>query len=219
MENFKISNNKQEVPLEFYTNKFRQLDPQEVVGRTGVCFDDVQGRFVLEVLGFKISAYWPEFKLVPDDRALCPKVLYDFQMQVMVMRFLIESVVVPPSGSFLAYRELPWGELYDANFQGRCLKRLAYSFGYKLEDFINAAQKLGGVRLGLGDASFDLLFLGGVVCRLVLWAADDEFPPSAQFLFSDNAQLAFNAEDLSVVGDIVISSLKGAQDRRTVPLS
>jgi hypothetical protein len=37
---------------------------------------------------------------------------------------------------------------------------------------------------------------------------DDEFPPSAQFLFSDNTPAAFNAEDLAAVGDVIIGTLK-----------
>jgi len=86
--------------------------------------------------------------------------------------------------------------------------RFAYGFGYKPGAFEKAAEKLGGGKLELGDKSFDLPFLGGVVCRFILWTPDDEFPPSAQILFSDNAQFAFNAEDLAGVGDVVIGALK-----------
>jgi hypothetical protein len=76
--------------------------------------------------------------------------------------------------------------------------------------FNRAAERLGGSLNKAGDASYDLMFMGGVICRLILWAPDEEFPPSAQFLFSDNTPAAFNAEDLAVVGDIVITALKEA---------
>jgi hypothetical protein len=49
--------------------------------------------------------------------------------------------------------------------------------------------------------------MGGVVCRLIVWSPDEEFPPSAQFLFSDNTPAAFNAADLAAVGDVVIEAL------------
>ncbi|MBR4755026.1 MAG: DUF3786 domain-containing protein, partial [Lachnospiraceae bacterium] len=42
----------------------------------------------------------------------------------------------------------------------------------------------------------------------ILWAADDEFPPSSQILFSDNFEYAFKAEDMAVVGDISIGAMK-----------
>ena len=35
-----------------------------------------------------------------------------------------------------------------------------------------------------------------------------EFPPNAQILFSDNFRYAFTAEDLAVVGDIVLGRMK-----------
>ena len=40
-------------------------------------------------------------------------------------------------------------------------------------------------------------------------AVDDEFPPSAQILFSDNFPAAFTqGEDMAVVGDVTIDMLK-----------
>jgi len=197
-----------DAPLEHYRDKFRGLDPECAEKRTGLAFDAGNGRFKLDLLGRAIYADWPEFRLTPADAARCPKTLLDFQMQVLVLRFLIAGAGEPPGGGFKAYRELPWGELYDANFRGRCIKRFAYGFGYKTNRFEKAAELLGGIRLDLGDISYDIPFFGGVVCRMILWAPDDEFPPSAQILFSDNTPLAFNAEDLAVVGDVIISALK-----------
>jgi len=129
-------------------------------------------------------------------------------MQVLVMRVLYLGVAAPSTGKFKAYRELPWGDVYDPNFNGRCIKRFAFGFGFKPEAFINAAEKLGGIRLELGDVSYDFKFLGDITCRFILWKPDEEFPPSAQILFSDNAPLMYNAEDLAAVGDVIIGALK-----------
>jgi len=203
-----MNNQMQDAPLEYYRERIRELDPEEASKRTGITFDPENGRFTLEVLGHTIFAKWPEFKLEPSDEKSCPKILYGFSMHILTMRFLIEGAAAPASGEFKAYRDLPWGELYDKNFQGRCIKRFAYGFGFSPEKFEKAAEALGGVRLEMGDISFDLPFFGGVICRLILWTPDDEFPPSAQFLFSDNTPVAFNAEDLAAVGDVVIGALK-----------
>lgn len=201
-------NQQRDAPLEYYRAKYRAIDPEETEKRSFAHYDSENGRFVLNALGFTIYAGWPEFILTPADPERCPKELYGFAMQILVIRFLTEGAYAPPQGKFKAYRELPWGEVYDANFQGRAIKRLAYNFGTRPEAFEKAAVLLGGVKTGLGDASYDLPFIGGVICRLILWAPEDEFPPSAQFLFSDNTPAAFNAEDLAAVGDVVISSLK-----------
>jgi len=192
----------------YYLPRYSELDPAEASQRTGLVFDTQAGRFHADLLGHTIYAQWPDFKLIPADPAGCPKTLYNFQTQILLIRFLLEGTHMQANGSFMAYRELPWGELYNSNFQGRCIKRFAYGFGYKPEAFKKAAERLGGVKADLKDIAYDMSFIGGITCRLILWMPDDEFPPSAQILFSDNTQFAFNAEDLAVVGDIIISALK-----------
>ena len=44
--------------------------------------------------------------------------------------------------------------------------------------------------------------------QLILWEGDEEFPPSSQILFSDNFPVSFQAEDMAVMGDVIIGSLK-----------
>ena len=200
------------VPLEHYKAKYREIDPAEAARRVCLAFDPGLGRFELSIFGHTVFAKWPEYKLVAADGESCPKTLVGFCAEIVAARYIIEGMHMSPRGEFKAYRELPWGEVYDANFQGRCIKRLAYSFGNRLDKFEKAAEALGGKRLDYGDASFDLPFLGGIACRLILWGPDEEFPPSAQFLFSDNTPFAFNAEDLAAVGDVVIGTLKEVAD-------
>ena len=197
-----------EISFEYHLEEYRKVDPCEASTRTSIEFDSENSRFTLYTLGHKLYANWPEFKLIPDDPENCPKTLYAFQMQVLAMRVLYLGVSAPTSGNFKAYRELPWGDLYDINFNGRCIKRLAYGFGFKLEAFEKAAKQLDGKKLDLGDTSFDFPFLGDISCRFILWKPDEEFPPSAQILFSDNSPLMYNAEDLAAVGDVIISTLK-----------
>ena len=197
-----------EISFEHHLAKYSELDPLEAAVRSGLAFDAEQSRFTLDLLDHRLYAEWPEFKLMPAAHENCPKALCDFLMQILAMRVLYLGVAVPTSGGFKAYRDLPWGDVYDTNFNGRCIKRFAYGFGYKPDAFVKAAGLLGGSKVDLGDAAHDFSFLGGVTCRFILWAPDDEFPPSAQILFSDNAQFMYDAEDLAAVGDVVISALK-----------
>jgi len=198
----------QEASLDYYIPRFRELNPSEAAERTNLAFDHESSRFILNALGHVLYAEWPEFKLIPADSESCPEPLYSFPAQVLTMRILLTGVYAPSGGSFKAYRELPWGELYDKNFSGRCIKRFAYGFGFKLDKFVKAAEKLGGEKLTLGDAAFDFPFFGGITSRFILWVPDDEFPPSAQILFTDNSVVMYNAEDLAVVGDVIITSLR-----------
>ena len=202
-----------DISYDMHLSKYNEIDPVEATARTGLEFETKQSRFKLETLGYTLYARWPEFKLIPADASTCPKTLIDFQMQILAMRVLYTGVYASPTGVFKAYREMPWGELYDTNFNGRCIKRFAFGFGFKPDVFIKAAEALSGKKLdpkdaSSGDIAFDFPFLGGIISRFILWKPDEEFPPSAQILFSDNSTLMYNAEDLAAIGDIIISALK-----------
>ena len=50
----------------------------------------------------------------------------------------------------------------------------------------------------------------GLNVQIILWGPDEEFPPSAQMLFSDNFPFSFSAEGVAGLGDILISAVKKA---------
>ena len=129
--------------------------------------------------------------------------------KIFMVRYLSEKAKAPSSGKFLTYREVPWGEVYFKQFQGRCLFRLAFGFGGKLDAFREIMERVGAQAISSGDVGYELEFMKGLFVRLILWAGDDEFPPSAQILFSDNFPAAFTqGEDMAVVGDVTIDMLK-----------
>ena len=46
--------------------------------------------------------------------------------------------------------------------------------------------------------------------QILVWEGDEEFPPNAQVLYSENFAEGFAAEDRVVAGDILISVIKAA---------
>ena len=205
MEN--IRDNKSEMPLRHYKALFTELDPAEVSARTGLDFNG--GYFVIDILGHTLHAKWPEFELVPSSGG-CPKALTSPNFGILIMRYLIRGKRAAWQGGFMSYRELPWGEVYDSNFNGRCRLRLAYGFGNNLEVFVKAAEKLGGAAFAKkpGSVAVDLPLTGGITVRMILHEGDEEFSPAAQILFSDNVSSAWDAEDLAGMGEEIISALK-----------
>ena len=67
---------------------------------------------------------------------------------------------------------------------------------------------MGAIRPPHGDAGYQFDFLGGYRMQIMVYAGDDEFPPSAQVLYSDNFESGFAAEDRVVAGDLLITSIK-----------
>ncbi len=129
--------------------------------------------------------------------------------RILLGRLLLEGTAVPSSGKLLAYSELPWGSVYQAQFNARCIRRLAATYGNSLSRFAAACETLGGEKTAGADAAYTLAFLPGLALRLSLWEGDEEFPATAQILFSDSFAAAFTAEDLAVVGDVTLNALAG----------
>ena len=198
-----MRNQKEEAPLAIYLERFAKLDPEAAAARCGARFDGAG--FDLTLLGTPLRVTWPEGLIEAPESA--PRAACANYTRILLLRFLCEGVLAPGTGRFLAYRELPWGAVYDANFSGRCSKRLAGTFAGDLAGFRRACLALGGRERTLPDASFDLVFLDGLTVRVALRDGDDEFPPTAQFLFSDNFVTAFTAEDAAVIGETVIKFL------------
>ncbi len=202
-----IPNNKTGRPLEHYMAEYRALDPNEAALRCGVSFDG--SRFALTLFGHSVFAAWPEFSLTAEESECCPKALLSDYAMILTLRYLLSGRDTGPSDTFMSYREFPWGTVYEQQFTGRCIKRLAFSFGTRLNEFNTAASRLGGIAVPTrADAAWELTILGNAKMRMLLYEPDEEFPPSSQILFSKNCADAFTAEDLAVAGDIVINALK-----------
>lgn len=202
---------KERLPFEHYMKIYRELDPEDISRRTGIPFDKERHTFTLRLMGVTYRISHPGYEVSHDggDEIGWFPLEHKPNARILVLRFLTEGAYAPAGGKFLTYREIPWGEVYFKQFQGRCIFRLAYGFGNKLEQFAAIMEKIGGTKLDFGDVSYSFEFMNGLQLQMILWAGDDEFPPSAQILFADNFPVAFiQGEDMAVVGDVAIDMLK-----------
>lgn len=202
--------NKERVPFEHYLAEFQKMNPAEASARTGIPWHEETQEFEIRMMQKSFLVKWPECtvrKMEETDDSY--GAMEDgIPPKIMVIRYLTRGVASVGSGKFLTYREIPHGEVYFRQFQGRCMMRLAYGYGSKLSVFEKQMEKMGARKLELGDISYEFEFLNGHFVRFILWEGDEEFPPSSQILFSDNFPLSFEAEDLAVVGDVSIGALK-----------
>ena len=197
-----IENHKEEVPFAHYEELFRALDPNDAVQRLGVKWDGKE--FYVNLLGREFGVSHPDYSL----RALDDGVLPPLPTQTFLLRYLLESKTVRWSGQWKTFREMPWGEMYIKPYTGRVLTRAAFTFGTRVAAFKAACEKMGAAPLNHGDAGYQFDLIGGYRMQILVWEGDDEFPPNAQVLYSDNFAEGFAAEDRVVAGDILISMIK-----------
>ena len=197
-----IENHKEEVPFSHYEELFRSLDPQEAVERTGVQWDGKE--FYINLIGREYAISHPTYEIRAVDGGQLPPL----PAQTFLLRYLLESKKVAWTGEWKTFREMPWGEMYIKPYTGRVLTRAAFTFGTRLAAFRQAAEKMDAAPVPHGDAGWEFPLIGDYRMRILVWEGDDEFPPNAQVLYSDNFALGFAAEDRVVAGDILISTVK-----------
>ena len=195
-----ITNNKEEVPFSYYAELYGKADKAEIAGRLGLPAEN--GVFSVTLMGKTYTV--TETAEITDGEGKAPAL----PMQTFLLRYLLEGKNIPALGNWKTFREMPWGELYIKPYTGRVLTRAAFTFGTRVEAFHTAAEKMGAAPVNHGDAGFEFSLVGDYRIRLLVWAGDDEFPPSAQVLYSDNFEEGFAPEDRVVAGDILITAIK-----------
>ena len=198
-----IENHKEEVPFAYYEEKFRTLDPEDVTKRlSDVAWDGEN--FSVKLLGREFAISHPCYTIAAKDGGAVPPL----PTQTFLLRYLLECKDVAWSGQWKTFREMPWGEMYIKPYTGRVLTRAAFTFGTRLDAFRAAAEKMGAMPLTHGDAGYQFELVSGYRMQILAWAGDEEFPPNAQVIYSDNFAEGFAAEDRVVAGDILISTIK-----------
>ena len=200
-----IENHKEEVPFSYYEEKFRELNPEAAVARLPEVSWNGQV-FTVTLLGRQYAISHSEYEIHPLDGGAVPPL----PVQTFLLRYLLESKAVAWAGQWKTFREMPWGEMYIKPYTGRVLTRAAFTFGTRVEAFRAACEKLGAMPLNHGDAGYQFSFVGDYAMQILVWEGDEEFPPSAQVIYSDNFAEGFAAEDRVVAGDILISTIKAS---------
>ena len=197
-----IENHKEEVPFAHYEQQFKTLNPEEAAARTGAKWDGKE--FYVNLLGREFAISHPDYAIRAVDEGKLPPL----PTQTFLLRWLLEGKAVAWTGEWKTFREMPWGEMYNTPYTGRVLTRAAFTFGTRVAAFQAAAEKMGAQAVAHGDAGYEFTLTGSYRMRILVWEGDDEFPPSAQVLYSDNFAAGFAAEDRVVAGDILITTIK-----------
>ena len=204
-----VANNKTENPIRIYQEKFRCMDPEMAAVRCGCRYED--GSFTLRLMNRTVLLSFPDMEAAYEDGAKTSDYI-----RILMARYVMEGTAAQSSGRMLSFPEMPWGAVYEKAFRGRCLNRMAGTYGHDLARFAKAMESIGakeardesGRFFGGADCAYDIDFMPGLTVRALLWKADEEFPAAAQILFSDNFALAFSAEDMAVTGDVFLNAMR-----------
>lgn len=202
--------NMERKPYEYYLEKYQQANPFRIGTRLGIIYNAAKQEFTLMFMGSLYYITHPGFLIRHESREPEMKSYYpleeDIYAKILVLRYLLNASVFSHNGDFRSYRELPSGDLYSHQFQGRCILRLNRKYGDRLGKFKEIMDFMGAEPVHLGDVGYELELFEELYLRFLFWEGDEEFPTSSQILFSSNFPAAFGTYDLAEVGEICINT-------------
>jgi hypothetical protein len=127
--------------------------------------------------------------------------------EVTLLYYLTHADGTTPANRWVSFHDLPNGMFYAQAFQGYSGNRLARSFVNSVDDFVRAAQQVGGERVEGGDAMFSFRPLPRITLAAQYWGGDDEFAARAFILFDASACHYLTTDGLAVLGSQLVSKL------------
>lgn len=130
-------------------------------------------------------------------------------IQALLLTYLDSADGTPPSGRWIAYRELPDGMFYANAFRGYAENRLVRDLSAVggLESFRRAAMQLDGKAIDIGDAGYAFQVLPRIHLAATYWDGDEDFDAQASILFEDSAIHYMSTDGLAVLGTHLVNAI------------
>lgn len=163
-----------DVSQEFW-NDLRAGDPQEIVERCGVGYEN--GVYRLPYLDRNLEVD-PGLKQVRP--AGGPQMDPELQVCLTALLYLLH---INPAllGPRISPLELPGGAAFFRGPHRIPYGALEERFGRDLAGFVEAGKKLGGKVRRAGDAGIGLTVFPGLAVEVILWRAEEELPAQVSF--------------------------------------
>lgn len=130
-------------------------------------------------------------------------------IELLLMHYLMHADGTAESGRWIGYRQLPGAKLFEQRFANLVLQPMIDLFDNNADSFREAAEALGGRMIDdKGDAAYRFAALPRLPVLCIFNAGEENIPTSINLLFDESAPHYLPTEDLSIIGGVMISSMK-----------
>lgn len=212
------------MPLNNYVLAYREVckdlaaekEPRVVAAKSGCRFDAGGSFFEVPFLGRYYHVAYPSGEVTPAgpvpgaEPPAAPSGDHLLTVSILLVHYLTRATGLPVAGEWIAFRELPGGEIYNTPFTNRTIRPMVGIFGRQPAKLVEAFLKLGGRQEKMGHASGSIDAFPMVPVCCVVWEGDDEIPSSGQILFDRSAPGYMETEALVVLASEVFLAARMA---------
>ena len=191
-----------------------KANPKRIADQSGASLSyDQEGSVTLslEFLNKQLDIEWPSMRFsAAKDKKEIP-----IQQQVLILHYLQGCQGSKVEGQWVAYQEIPDGRFYLDAFVQRAKQPLLKAFGSTPDLLPDLAKQLYDAQpFDHGDVSVVVRALPKIPVALLIWRADDEFPPEASILFDRSIQEILSAEDIAWLAGMIVYPLVGMAGKK-----
>ena len=194
--------------IDLSVGELQQADLEELCARSGALWKPEEETIEIDFLNRPYLVRLPAFEVVFAEEEA------PIRERILLLHYLQTASGAKLSGEWIAFSQVPGGELYLGNFRARSVDRLVRAFGGREEKLAEGAEAAGGEAAEYGDVSLQLRALPQVPVMLVLWRGDEEFPPSGNILFDATVTEYLPTEDMVVLAEMAVGQLLKTTERR-----
>ncbi len=188
-------------------------DPNLIAGYAGAELrggEEENSCICLDFLNNEILISWPDLEFSYNKT---PEKEVSIQEKVLLLHYLYGAWASRGPriiGEWISFQEVPDGRFYLDAFHRRAKDPLVRVFGEKPELLERLAKEsFQAVPADQGDISVVVQALPLVPVELIIWAGDDEFPPSGNILFDRSIIEIISAEDMAWLSGMIVYPLMG----------
>ncbi|MBF0566013.1 MAG: DUF3786 domain-containing protein [Nitrospirae bacterium] len=181
------------------------LEALEVCKRTGALFDVQSGAYTLVSLGcqFRVDTATRTITGISPGSQRLLSGLGDF-FRLSALWYLSALKDISITGEWISPENMREGQIFFKGSHVLPLNKLATGYGNDRDGFLKKGLNLGGRQVFYGDAAVELLPFPKLSVMIILWLADDEFPPRATLLFDSSSEFRLPVDILWYVAMISV---------------
>jgi hypothetical protein len=165
------------------------LKSVDACARAGVSYAESEEAYSLPMLD-RVYRVHPAKRLItregsgsePDRRH--PRV--SFTEALILVVYLLKSRDISLTGKRVTEKELPGGDLFFRGPHELAREPVLSRYGTDPQAFLRSGEALQGKPISFGDAGIRFQVLPRIPLECILWAGDDEFPPSLTYIFDSS---------------------------------
>jgi hypothetical protein len=173
--------------------KLREADPKSVGLNGQIRHDAERIAYIIPFLDIELLCSPERESIEPLTCNLYHKL--GFESYLITLHYLLEAQPVGLAGKWISEKDIPGGELFFRGPHKFPTDRLIDLFGSRLDLFASASERLGGMKVNMGDLAYRFWPFPRVPVLFVLWEGDEEFEPSLQIRFDGSINVHLRTLD------------------------